>query len=125
MTPQPGDRGQEVNNCKADEGRVARAVARPSPLRSEQSGRTQARYRSANGESLLPAPSRDSPVPQSVPRPVSCVPHYHPGRRDFPGPVGSESISSCYLPGHAQRVKQWRAYAARGRFEARLARSAS
>jgi hypothetical protein len=55
-----------------------------------------------------------TPVPHSVPRPVSCVPHYHPGRRDFPGPVGSESLSSCGLPMPADRFKRWRAYAGLG-----------
>jgi hypothetical protein len=39
-----------------------------------------------------------SPVPQSMPQSVSCVPLYHPGRRDFPGPVGSENIFSFDLP---------------------------
>lgn len=36
--------------------------------------------------------------PRSVPQSVSCVAPYHPGRRDFPGPVGSEGLSSCRLP---------------------------
>jgi hypothetical protein len=58
------------------------------------------------GSRCFPAPPRDSPVPHSVPRPVSCVPLYHPGRRDFPGPVGNEGISSCRLPGSARQVKR-------------------
>ena len=32
------------------------------------------------------------------PQPVSCVPLYHPGQRDFPSPVGNEGISSWSLP---------------------------
>jgi hypothetical protein len=32
------------------------------------------------------------------PQPVSYILLYHPGRRDFPGPVGSENISSWGLP---------------------------
>ncbi len=36
MVQRPAAKGQGVNRRKVDEGRVARAVARPSPLRSEQ-----------------------------------------------------------------------------------------
>ena len=39
-----------------------------------------------------------TPVPQSMPQSVSYILLYHPGRRDFPGPVGSEDISSSSLP---------------------------
>jgi hypothetical protein len=39
-----------------------------------------------------------TPVPQSAPQPVSYILLYHPGRRDFPDPVGSEDISSWGLP---------------------------
>ena len=39
-----------------------------------------------------------TPVPQSMPQSVSCIPRYHPGRRDFPDPVGSEDLSSSDLP---------------------------
>jgi hypothetical protein len=28
----------------------------------------------------------------------SCIPHYHPGLRDFPSPVGSEDLSAWSLP---------------------------
>jgi hypothetical protein len=37
-------------------------------------------------------------VPRSVPQPVSCIPHYHPGRRDLPDPVGNGDLSLASLP---------------------------
>ena len=51
-------------------------------------------------------------MPQSVPQPVSCIPLYHPGRRDFPGPVGSEDLYPWSLPGVRGQFKRWRAFAA-------------
>ena len=46
-----------------------------------------------------------------MPQPVSCVPLYHPGRRDFPGPVGSQGFPRGAFPSHTW-FKRWRAYAA-------------
>ena len=60
----------------------------------------------------VPGPSSGlRPVPRSVPQPVSCVPLYHPGRRDFPGPVGSQGFPRGAFPSHTW-FKRWRAYAA-------------
>jgi hypothetical protein len=56
-------------------------------------------------------------VPQSAPQPISCVPHYHPERRDFPDPVGSKGMSTCSLPkqnSFTAQLKRWRAYTACG-----------
>ena len=57
--------------------------------------------RVGNGELLLPAPHRYN-AGASFRAPVRFLhPLYHPGRRDFPGPVGSEDLSSWNLPVHS------------------------
>ena len=65
----------------------------------EYSGRTQVRCWCATRSCCFRPLIGQTPVPQSVPQSVSCIPHYHPGRRDFPSPVGSEDISAWSLPG--------------------------
>ena len=59
-----------------------------------RSGRTQAQCWSATGSRSCRPLIGNTPVPQSAPQSVSYVLLYHPGRRDFPDPVGSEDISS-------------------------------
>ena len=45
-------------------------------------------------------------MPHSAPRSVSCVPRCHPGRRDFPGPVGDVTFPmEPALSG--RRLKRW------------------
>src|SRR5215467_2225979 len=62
------------------------------------SGRMQAqRWLAAGSRSSRPLIG-NTPVPQSAPQSVSYILLYHPGRRDFPDPVGSEDISSWSLP---------------------------
>jgi hypothetical protein len=62
------------------------------------SGRMQAQYWSAAGSRSSRPLIGNTPVPQSAPQPVSYILLYHPGRGDFPDPVGSEEISSWSLP---------------------------
>ena len=64
----------------------------------EQSGRTQVRCWWATGSSGSRPLFGITPVPQSAPQSVPCILHYHPGRRDFPGPVGNEDLSPSSLP---------------------------
>jgi hypothetical protein len=52
-----------------------------------------------------------SPVPRSVPQPVSCVPLYHPGRRDFPVRLKAKTFPRGAFPRPTQ-FKRWRASAA-------------
>jgi len=62
------------------------------------SGRMQAQRRLAAGSRSSRPLIGNTPVPQSAPQSVSYILLYHPGRRDFPDPVGSEDISSWSLP---------------------------
>ena len=70
----------------------------------QRSGGTQARYWWAAGSRCGRPLIGTTPVPQSAPQPVSCVPLPHPGRRVFPSPVGSESVSRQDLPGCADSL---------------------
>ena len=58
------------------------------------SGRMQAQCWLAAGSRRYRPLIGTTPVPQSAPQSVSYILLYHPGRRDFPGPVGSEDLSS-------------------------------
>src|ERR1039457_7239994 len=58
------------------------------------SGRMQAQCWLATGSRSYRPLIGTTPVPQSAPQSVSYILLYHPGRRDFPGPVGSEDLSS-------------------------------
>jgi len=40
----------------------------------------------------------NTPVPRSAPQSVSYVPPFHPGRRDFPSPVGDSSFPLGAFP---------------------------
>jgi hypothetical protein len=88
-----------------------------------RSGGTQARYWWASGSCCCRPLVGISPVPLSVPQPVSCVPLYHPGRRDFPGPVGSEDMSSWSLPASARGSSDGAHMPRVTRFAPRLVRS--
>jgi len=81
------------------EGWTALPSGRSAPL----SGGRQARYWWASGSCGCRPLIGTSPVPRSEPQSVSCLPHYHPGRRDFPGPVGSEGLSAPSLPAASSR----------------------
>ena len=63
-----------------------------------RSGRMQAQRWLAAGSRRSRPLIGNTPVPQSAPQPVSYILLYHPGRRDFPDPVGSEDISAWSLP---------------------------
>ena len=78
------------------------AIAGRNPaLIDTWSGRMQAQCWLAAGSRSYRPLIGTTPVPQSAPQSVSYILLYHPGRRDFPGPVGSEDLSSWSLPSHA------------------------
>ena len=72
--------------------------SKTNPTIESWSGRMQAQCWLATGSRSYRPLIGTTPVPQSAPQSVSYILLYHPGRRDFPGPVGSEDLSSWSLP---------------------------
>lgn len=68
--------------------------------------RKQARRQSTTGSSCSRLCLGTSPVPHPVPWPGSCFSPCHPGRRDFPGPVGDVTFFVEPFLG-ARRLKRW------------------
>ena len=71
--------------------------SKTNPTIESWSGRMQAQCWLATGSRSYRPLIGTTPVPQSAPQSVAYILLYHPGRRDFPGPVGSEDLSSWSL----------------------------